>query len=187
MKLPTPRRWTTSGASLLIACLPQAAWSADELPRAADEVSVVTQPVTQVIDVALEERGTLVGQVTGPKGAPQAEAPIAVRQGTAVVARTTTDRRGIFYVTGLRGGVYQVASNGASQNLRAWAPDTAPPNARPGVQLVRGQGATSARGPILDFLTRPVVIGGLVATAIAVPIAVHNNNSDGGSTVLPSE
>ncbi|MFV2065568.1 MAG: carboxypeptidase-like regulatory domain-containing protein [Pirellulales bacterium] len=183
MRFLTIGRWATGLASL-IAWLPSAAIAADNRTAPTAEVSVVSKSATDVIDVALEDRGTLVGQVTTPSGAPQPEAAVSIRQGSHVVARATTDKKGIFYVTGLRGGVYQVAPADVSQSFRAWAPNTAPPSARPGVQLVRRQPLTRSQGPVLNFLSRPVVIGGLVATAIAVPIAVHNNNSSSGATTV---
>jgi len=170
-----------TGLALLMAGLPPAAMAADTPATVSvDATPMVPKPAAEVIDVALQARGTLVGQVTAPTGVPRAATAVSIRQGDQVVAQATTDNKGIFYVTGLRGGVYQVASTGASQNFRAWAPRTAPPNAKPGVQLVQRQPLTRGQGPVLNFLTRPLVLGGLVATAIAVPVAVYDHNSRSG-------
>lgn len=137
------------------------------------------KPVTAVMDIALRDQGVLTGQVTTEDGKPLAGVPVALEVGGGVVANTTTDPHGAFSLASLRGGVYQVTIPGACQTCRLWAPWTAPPAASPVLRLVirpqlaRGQSPSRSRG----FLVQPLIVGGLVATAVAVPLAVHSHNS----------
>lgn len=134
-----------------------------------------------VRDVTLWQGGTLIGQVQNAQGVAKAGVPVAVYSGKDQVAAVKTDANGYFTVTGLRGGLYQVASTDGVATYRLWAANTAPPSAQPGAilvadqDLVRGQLGCGRLGMIL---THPLVIGGAVAAAIAVPIAIAANDDD---------
>ena len=90
----------------------------------------------QVMDVALGSGGTLQGQLVNVSGVPKANAKVTVRLGETVVAVTKTDERGYFTVQGLRGGVYEINTQGTSSLYRLWAANTAPPTAQGGAMLV---------------------------------------------------
>jgi hypothetical protein len=118
-------------------------------------------------------------------------------RGTAVLvqvngqtaAATTTDAHGVFAVNGLRGGVHQVVVGDSMQNCRLWATGTAPPQAVPHLRFIPGQGdiVRGQWGPppsyntMVSWATNPWVIGGVVATAIAVPVILNNVDDDEGS------
>ena len=113
--------------------------------------------------------------------------PLKVRLGTgkpartavfkARVAQTVTDERGMFAVQGLRGGLYTVNSGRAATLYRVWTADTAPPVAKQSVWLVSEgsvvRGASEGGGGLLN---NPYVWAGVIATAIAVPIAVASGS-----------
>lgn len=140
----------------------------------------------RVVDVALRNGGLLVGQVVDPQGMPQANAVVAIRYADREVVRTTTDADGVFAAQGLRGGQYQLTTDGGQSICRLWAVDTAPPAARQtalivkGDQLVRGQ---FGYRPVHDWVEwmkcHPYLTAGAVAAAIAVPIALANDWTSG--------
>jgi hypothetical protein len=166
--------------------------------------------VAVVRDVALQQGGLLVGRITGSAGSPISGARIQLASQGRMIGETSTDPHGTFDFAGLRGGSYQLIHGSYSSNLRLWAPGTAPPSAKemllivepastslssvasrtaqPYPETVPTNTVTLARtqspggGPIRELFSRPLILGGLVATAIAVPVAIHNHDS--GTTVI---
>jgi hypothetical protein len=155
------------------------------------------RPTTQLSDISLHEGGVFAGQIVGENGNPLAAVPVSLKYQGSEIAHVTTDANGAFAVRGVRTGVYTVHASDAVGCYRAWNGATAPPSAKPGAllvshkEIVRGQGcdcgATTASdctcgntlgcGGLPGFLTNPIVIGAVVATAIAVPLAISENGS----------
>jgi hypothetical protein len=136
-----------------------------------------------VVDVALRNGGVLIGQVVDKANLPQPRVPVAISDISQQLAVGQTDERGFFAFRGLRGGVYQVAAAEGCAAYRVWAPGTAPPTARPAALVVAGQDLV--RGNICSdaigwagfcFCSKPLVMGALVATAVAVPVIIHSEN-----------
>lgn len=131
-------------------------------------------------DVALDDQGRLQGIVLDKTGRPLALASVAVSQSGRPVAAIQTDYQGRFAVAGLRGGVYQVQAPHRTAVVRLWAPRTAPPGAAdrlvitPASDTVRAQGG----GGIMQFVTNPWVLGGVVAAAIAIPLALDDDDEN---------
>lgn len=126
-------------------------------------------------DVSLQKGGTLLGQVIDPEGNGLAGVPISLRsQDRQLTIRSQENGR--FAVSGLRAGVYQIAAAEARGVYRLWATGTAPPAAGQALVLTAGRPVSRGQhpGPWKTFLTNPLLIGGAVATAVAVPVAVHN-------------
>jgi hypothetical protein len=142
-------------------CVPSVALAADPAP----------QPV--VSDIALANGGTLQGRLIDLQGGSVAGVPVSLRTQDRVVATTTTEKDGQFAVKGLNGGVYQVAAAQGQGVYRFWTDGTAPPSAKSGA-IVYTQNSTGGGG-IKSFLSNPLVIAGIVATAIAVPVAIANS------------
>lgn len=153
------------------------------------------QPGGIAKDVALRPGGVLVGQVTDQQGAVRAGTKVSVWQNEREVVVTATDANGIFAVKGLRGGQYQLLTHEGQAVCRFWAPETAPPAASDSVVLVTGQDlvrgqwapptvgtpswATSYGGRWLDWVrSHPYITAGIVAAAIAAPIAVAATDDD---------
>lgn len=141
-----------------------------------------------VVDVSLQEGNTLVGQVVDPQGAALEGVPVSLRYQDQQWVATKTGQSGYFAFRGLNGGTYQIASSQGHGVYRVWVPGTAPPAAQQGALLVAGGDVTrgqayygaypSACPPqqstVRRCLTNPLVIAGAVATAVAVPVAIHN-------------
>jgi len=136
------------------------------------------------IDVALSDGGVLFGQVVDAQGSAKSKVPVSLRAGDRELAVSRTDGGGHFAFSGLRGGVYQLTAAEGISAYRLWAPGTAPPAAQPGALVVAGQDLVRGNWPCPDFgrlrfwLSNPWCVGALVATAVAVPVIIHN--ADGG-------
>jgi hypothetical protein len=167
-------------------CLPQpllAAVQADRSPAMAD-VALQKGPQGNV----------LVGHVLNQQGVGQAGFPVSLYAGEQKLAEAKTDEGGFFAFTNLRGGVYQVMAGENVMAYRVWTPGTAPPAAQPGALVVTGQDVVrgqpyplgNAFGRLRFWLTHPVVIAGIIATAVAVPVAIHNaKDKDKGKPKSP--
>ena len=160
--------------------LQAAAVDADSQPQPGGQTAAV-------VDVALASGGTLRGQVLDGQGNALVQTPVAVQRLGGQTVTTVADRSGRFQVTGLRGGTYRIAARDAAGTFRLWAPKTAPPSARrealvlAGDPQVRGQwGCWGQDRPVLRWLHNPWVVMGLVAAAIAIPVAIHNADDDDG-------
>jgi hypothetical protein len=152
--------------------------------RAASGDRPAEKPVPVAADVALGAGGRLVGQAVDAAGRPLAAAPVILQQADREVAATTADQQGRFAVRGLRGGTYRIAAGEAQGVYRLWAPGTAPPSARPAALVVAGDadrvlGQAGPHGPLAYwFCCNPWILAGLVAAAIAIPVAIHNHQVD---------
>ena len=141
--------------------------------------------VPQSNDVALRSGGLVVGQVVNHLGAAQANKIVSIQQGELEVVRTTTDQNGIFAAQGMRGGQYLIVTEQGQSLYRFWAPDTAPPSAQQAAvvvnspDVVRGQMGMGYGYGWLDWMrSHPYLTAGIIATAIAVPVALAASNND---------
>jgi hypothetical protein len=156
---------TVVGMAVVGACLPQSI------------AAETATPAPKTTDIALMEDGVLLGQIVDTQGKPVVGAPVSLRYQDKELVTTKSGKEGVFAIKGVRGGVYQVATTDGQGVFRAWTANTAPPAAQQsalvvsGSNVVRGQNGTPS-GP-RSFLANPVVIAGVVATAVAVPVAVH--------------
>ena len=137
------------------------------------------RPATKITDVQLRKGGVLTGQVLDAQGKAQPNMPVAMVRGGKLIAKAKTDSRGQFNVKGLKGGVYRLASLNDAKVYRVWAPTTAPPAAAESVVLVnRGDVVRGQQGAILGMMSNPWVVGAIIATAIAVPVALEADDDD---------
>jgi hypothetical protein len=164
-------RWYCQTA-VLLACVGMI------LPQRLMAAPTASQPL--VHDVALGTNGTLTGQVVDGQGIPKTEADVTVWQNENRIAAAKTDENGNFSVAGLRSGVHQVAAGEGVSIYRFWAPNTAPPAASQQALVVSDQNVVRGNG-VIGFLTNPWVLAGIVAAAIAIPIALNNDDDDSGS------
>ncbi len=127
-----------------------------------------------MVDVALQPGGVLRGQVVRPDGSPLGNVHLALCRHDREIASATTNAQGAFAISGLRGGVYHLRLGNSLTIFRAWAPRTAPAAARPGILLVRDESLVRGQNTLsLPAISgTSLVIGGIVATAIVVPIAI---------------
>jgi hypothetical protein len=140
-----------------------------------------------ISDVKLHQGGQLWGQVVDPQGVALAGETVKIWQNGREVAESKTNARGGFIFMQLqRGGVYHLTAAKGHGAYRVWSAAMAPPTAQEGVLLVAGQETVRGQGHLgrLGFwLSNPWVIAGIVATAVAVPVALHN--ADKGEPVSP--
>jgi len=137
------------------------------------------RPAIEISDLVLDSQGGLQGVVVDVHGAPQPAAKVILMQGKREIGRVQADRLGRFRLSGLRGGVYALQSGGQVRFVRAWAAKAAPPKAKPQALLVAGNGVIRGQMPLEKFFASDaVVIAGLVAALIAIPIAVSNQGGD---------
>ncbi len=151
--------------------------------------AMTAAPLVALSDVALGNGGVLVGQVVDAQGAAVAMATVTLADHKQEIAQVRADQEGKFSVPGLRGGVYRISFRGQDAMYRLWAPNTAPPVAQQGVILVvgddviRGQYGYSA-GPFAAMAQwvadHPLITASAIVAAIAIPIALHNDDYDDG-------
>lgn len=140
-------------------CMPQVAFAAE------------TAATPAVVDIALSDGGVLHGRVIDLQGSQVGGVPVSVKAQNRDVAMATTSADGSFAVQNLKGGVYQVAAGENQSAYRLWSAGTAPPSAKKGAIVYTGAGGMKM------LLANPIVIAGVVATAVAVPVALANSQS----------
>lgn len=130
-------------------------------------------------DVALSPDGTLRGQVLSPQGRGLPGVHVAVSAGARDLGSTVTNTEGRFELRNLKGGVLTLTAAQSRTTVRAWTNKAAPPAANNDVLLVAGQSqALGQWGGFKKVITNPWVIAGIVAAAVAIPVAIHNSNDD---------
>ncbi|GIW93684.1 MAG: hypothetical protein KatS3mg110_1725 [Pirellulaceae bacterium] len=132
----------------------------------------------RAVDIHLGPQGELRGVYVDETGRGQAGVPIEIRHQLRPVARCVTGVDGEFCVTGLRGGLYQVVGPNAATAARLWAAGTAPPQAAERLTVAAQTDLVRGQRPFAEIITNPLVIGAVIAAAIAIPIAVHNSGKD---------
>jgi hypothetical protein len=145
-------------------CLLNAGWAVD------------TSPKVYMTDVALSDGGTLQGQVVDLQNMGQPGVPIVLRSQNRDVVKTVTNANGQFSAQDLNGGVYNIATAQGENTFRLWAPRTAPPAAKQSaiVYVQNGGGGGGGGGGLKAILGHPLVLPAVIATAIAVPVAVSS-------------
>jgi hypothetical protein len=147
--------------------------------------AMAASPLAAPGDVALGDGGVLVGQVVDAQGVASPMAKVTLADHHQEIAQVRTDEQGKFSVPGLRGGVYQISSQGQDSMYRLWAANTAPPVAQQGVILVvgndvvRGQYGTTPGpfGSMAQWIAdHPLITASVIGAAIAIPIALSNDD-----------
>jgi hypothetical protein len=141
-------------------------------------VAASPAPASPVADVALRDGGVLIGQVVDAQGAALGSVPVSLRYQDRELAAAKTSKEGYFAFKDLRGGVYQLTAAQGQGVYRVWSAGTAPPAAQEGALVVSGDKVVRGQegGGFRSFITNPLVIAAVVATAIAVPVAIHNSH-----------
>jgi hypothetical protein len=127
-------------------------------------------------DVQLDETGVLNGQLIDITGQPIANKVIEIRHRNKVVARSTTDVDGEFHLDVGKTGAYLIDVGGMLISCRCWTPAAAPPVATDDLVLLAPEKTIRGQRPFADIITNPLFIGAVIATAVAIPIAVSNSN-----------
>lgn len=163
----------------------------DRLAAAAgppSELPAERSPIASIMDMRLADGGTLNGQIVDDLGRPWPGLAVVVYREGHVVGTAATDPNGEFSIAALRGGVHEVGTPNAACLVRLWVPGTAPPSAITRLMLVssgttvRGQRPPGPLGRGYErlkcWLADPLVVAGIVAVAVAIPVAIHNADQD---------
>lgn len=150
--------------------------------------STPSQQSDSLSNVQLAANGTLRGLLVTAEGQPVAGETVRIHaQGDMkTVAHTVvSDRNGRFQVAGLKSGTLVVSVKDNSYACRVWAEGMAPPASVKtaafvtGQQVVRGQnGRPGFMNRIYSLTTKQkVCLGLIVAAAIAIPIALDDDDN----------
>jgi hypothetical protein len=144
--------------------------------------ALAKSPTAPMNDVALRAGGLLIGHVIDAQGLAKPRTEVSIRQGDHEVVRTATDNDGVFAAQGLRGGNYELVTEQGSCSCRLWAAETAPPAARPAALVVCGndvvRGQYGPGGMVGWVKAHPYITAGVVAAAIATPLAFIDDDDD---------
>ncbi len=103
--------------------LPQlgAAEQPGQRPASSLVPATATPAFAAISDVALAAGGVLRGQLVDVQGLPLPNQAVVVRQQERILASARSDQDGRFSISGLPGGVYQLAAADAAAIYRFWA------------------------------------------------------------------
>jgi hypothetical protein len=166
---------------LCVPTLPAAAQSPAAAPVANQNAA---KPLVR--DVELGNGGLLVGRLLDANGRPLTDTEVTILSGESKLAETKSDADGVFAVSSLRGGVHQVVTPDTAQVCRLWTNGTAPPQSPTSIEVVasedvvRGQYGPPPGNRMIKkakvWATNPFVIGGVVAAAVAIPVALADDD-----------
>ena len=154
---------------------------------------VLPERSVRIADVELQDGGTLRGQVVSSQGKPFANADVQfIARGE--MQSVATDESGYFEISELRGSTCQLHVGDHMQLVRVWAPGTAPPAATAGLLIVPNNAAVLGQncgsgvcgsgkrrgifggGGGRHPLSHPLVVGSVIAAAIAIPLATSSDD-----------
>lgn len=93
--------------------------------------------MTEVNDVALDDRGILHGSFVDQLGLPLPGTQVIARQGKTKTRKAITNGAGTFQLTGLKGGIWSITVGSQSKRYRVWAPGIAPPVAESRLLVIK--------------------------------------------------
>lgn len=166
----------------------------NQLVHASEKTTTIQKATVKasVLDVSLDKSGKLSGFVVDAQGKPQANEAVSVLQGRSVVAKATTDAKGRFEVTGLKGGVYGIQSAKGMTAYRVWTTTAAPKTSKEFAvvvkdnNLVRAQDDGSGLGGILSSDTGSYLLGGAAITGVivgAIALKESGDNKDANASL----
>ena len=147
------------------------AGSSQQTARHAQQTAKKKKTAPIISDVSLGEKGELTGFILDGQGKAVAKSKVVVSFGRKVIAKTTTNETGQFRVSGLRGGIYQIAHADGVAVFRVWKNGTAPKSARQnalvvvGTRQIRGQ---DGLGPL--SMVEPATLAAIVAGVAGIVV-----------------
>lgn len=108
-------------------------------------IKAVKTVEVSAVDVAMSN-GSLVGRVVDHTGTAMASKEVVVRQGQNEISKVKTDSNGVFAVSNLKGGLYEVTAGTSTGTFRVWTESAAPQSAAEQAMLVVGESATRGNG-----------------------------------------
>ena len=150
-----------------------------QLPRTAapQRLPAPTQ-VRALRDVVLGAEQSLHGTVINSEAHRVARQVVVLSDKNGELASTVTNEEGRFVFVRLRGGVYSLSVDGVSHVFRVWTAAAAPPRSLTEVALTTGEAVQRGQRPFFElFVSDPIVLGVVLAAAIAIPVAINNSRS----------
>lgn len=138
----------------------------------------ISKPVAlpQVVDVALTARAELRGEIRGSEAQPRPHASVELWRADQKVRVARSDAAGRFRFGDVAGGVYQLRSGDSVVVCRVWTASVAPPRAAGELLLVARNTTVRGQQPLNEvFCFNPFVMGTIISSAVAIPIAVHDS------------
>jgi hypothetical protein len=135
-------------------------------------------PRSLITDIALQPGSMLRGYLIHAAGQALANRSVEVFRDGQRVQSVYTGPEGQFIAGPLRGGVYRVSAAEISGVVRLWAPYTAPPGAKPQLWIVSGPVSRAQMHPASTVMGSPLVVAGLVAAAVAIPVAMTSHGGE---------
>lgn len=164
-------KWMAAGLACLQLSIGVARGAESGFPLAAGRVATGS-------DVALSRHSELTGQVVDASGVAVAHTEVTAVQAGRAIASTRTDENGWFALDGMKGGVYSLETENATNLVRAWTPISAPPSASEHALLVDGQQVARGQGAMRRILTSPWTWGIGIGAAVAVPLIIVATDDD---------
>ncbi|MEO8496444.1 MAG: carboxypeptidase-like regulatory domain-containing protein [Planctomycetota bacterium] len=136
--------------------------------------------ISPIRDIALQQGGTLRGEVLSAQGQGAVGQTISVAANGEFVANAVVEADGKFAIGGLRPGIYSVTVGETQTVLRLWSEAAAPPAATPELLLVEqdSQVLRANGGGYLPQFDNPLLVGGLLLTAGVIGGVIGYNIRD---------
>ena len=126
-------------------------------------------------DLALSEAGQLRGQVYQGNGQTLASKTVSLlKHGEQKPVQVTTDAKGQFAIANVEPGLYHLVCDGHGGAVRVWKHELAPPKSHDAAMIVVGEVERGKFGN--GFWSNPLWLTGLVAAAIAIPLALSDSS-----------
>lgn len=143
---------------------------------AATPDAIQPTPAPKIVDVALQQDGSLRGQVVDAQGQAVAKSTVALVQHGKLLRAVEADAEGRYGFKGMDGGVYQLITDKGQSVCRVWTANTAPPAAGKQVLVVndgtvlRGKSGDNTHGIKGWIVNHPGGTVAIAAAAVAIPI-----------------
>lgn len=134
--------------------------------------------IREVQQVVLQPDGRVHGMLVDQAGRGVSDAPVVIGEEGKLLKQLRTDAEGKFVWKEARVGAFQVVTPERATVYRVWPSDNAPKDAKPAIiqtvdpTIARG----ASHGPLVTFLTNPIFLALLVAAAIAIPLALDDDD-----------
>ncbi len=181
------RSWIRGGICLAVSAAlvmpsfaaPQEAADNGDRSAAEQTSQASAMPLARIPDVRLDGEGRLLGVLVDGDGVPMGRRELTLRklQPKAEPVVIQTDAAGRFTSDRLSGGLYEIRLDRRGQVVRLWEKQAAPPKALPALLVVATDTTVRGQRRVGEVLSSDtLILGGLVAAAIAIPLAVSGSD-----------
>ena len=130
----------------------------------------------RVWDVALDVKSSFRGEVHDREGQPRSNTRVELWRADQKVQQAQSDAHGKFVFVGVKSGLYQVRTATSVAACRIWNGKLAPPSAKAMLLVVTSESTMRGQQPLNEvFCFNPFVMGTIISSAVAIPIAVHDS------------